>query len=370
MNERFFALLPWLFSIIAATAPVCAGAETEPTSLSTDALVTQAPVGGDAWAWNRSRSSKHDGRIGTPNDPVLAELWRRMGDRTLTAEQYQVYVDRFLEANPDQWWGLLRTRDVWPERTPIEVRVWPVWFLNAWKDVIVRLRLHGVPDSEWHERHNFVWEGNRNMRGPAKLGTPEAGAAECRFDVQILICPNVKYDASGTYVDDLDVASAQQVWSGTSPPVSVKGTPAEVMQPIGGQDLDDKIRRLNPELHAGAEGELQLCLHRKSTHIDASRGDWALGVTCEVFDGDEVLASGSALYGMVPPPLISEFEFTHVCFDLESRIPAAELFKREGLRVRLTGDAAVAVRDLARTLYWGGEIDVPAVWRAKARTRD
>lgn len=330
----------------------------DPTSMSTADLAAQAPLGDDAWEWERFVINGRDSRFGKPRHPQTAELWARVKARTLTPPEWKVYLDRLFEALPDQWAQLLDARDVWPKGMPIECRPSSMWFMSGRNDLIVRLRLHDEPERTWHERQLAIWPGNRIDR-TVELGMPPLNADSIRIDVQLLAGATVTYDRThGRYVDNLDPSTALVIWTATSPPIPIGGTADWVMKPVFGPELDSSIKGLFPCLRRGKGGAWELNIHLPGRHPYPAAGNWALGVRCEVLDGDRVAATGTAMLTLPDPGIIVDYFEFWTSFPLEWIDPADQQRDSSEFIIRLTGDPAVAARDRGRSLYWDGQVEV------------
>ncbi len=308
-------------------------------------LVFVAPMGDQAWTWQGLMPGYP--RFGAPADGLLIELMRRSQSRELRPWQYQVLLDRVFRAQPDQVGFLLRTRDCWPCGLPVRVDPVGATFVGG-DDVVLWARIKGSGRG-WAEWPMVLPDAR--PRHMDDLGVPPEGARAFDIEAELVRVGSGRKE--------------ERLWSGTIQHARVVDAAGDAMKPVSGADVDFAVLDLGPHLARGAKGRVTLGLYRAGYHIGGSRRkdeppiDWALGARCEVIRDDKVVAVGEVVYPMVEPgTIVDYFGMPYEYFDLvwDGTPPSSDVLEGSW-RIRLVGDASVAIRDLKRTWYWNGEVE-------------
>lgn len=320
-------------------------------------LVWIAPMGDGAWKWTPC-DFMHLPPFGRPTDPLLVELLARAHTRVLRPWQCQVLFDRVYRAHPEQIEYLVRTRDLWPRGVPVACAPLGVLMFMKEDDIVLRVRIRNS-DRPWAE----CAFGMPNGREILIIGPPPEGEASFVIEGELLDRAAVTRD--GVRVVGVDSSSARLIWRGTVRTVRVVAAAQELMKPVNEPGDDSAVvQGLEPRLcmTSGEQLGVRLSNWGASAHFGSTTEDWALGLQVEVLHYGEREGMGEVLCPMM------EQGGTATCLITYSDIrmawtgaePTREDLKSGSWIIRLTGDPRVSLRDIWRTSYWAGTVEVPA----------
>ncbi len=333
------------------------------SAIPTSALVWIAPVDHKAWTWTMGVRGE---RFAAPSDALLVEVFRRLDERTPMRWHWQVFLDRVFAAQPAFADKAVITRDHWPAGMPIEVRLWSpnVVFRNR-DDVVIRARMHGST-GPWAQKRLGVWGGDLLPEELRASFNPPARAASMKFDIELLTGAGVIRHPSGA-VKAVDASTARVKWRGVARQVTIGGTVADIMTPLPPSIADPAVSRLAPQLALDRDGRMRLRLRLQGSHLEPDTSDWGLGVRTEVLRDGEIVARGEIVYPMAEPGVINDYYSTHMWADLKWDItpPLEADLGTARWEIRMVGDAAVALHDFRRNVFWSGQVITPATMIAK-----
>lgn len=166
---------------------------------------------------------------------------------------------------------------------------------------------------------------------------------------------------AGRVLAEQDLEKAHVLWRGILARVRLVGAASDVIAPQSSFETDFEILRdLDPHLAMQPDGDIRVSVNRVGWHIgEPTSIDWALGARVEVVHDGRIVGRGEMVYPMIETGQIVGIFLQSMCqFDVrwsESPPHAGPLVG--DWRVRLTGDPAIAIRDLHRGFCWGGQIE-------------
>lgn len=313
--------------------------------IPTDVLVRIVPVGADAWIpgapnpWMKSLSQKYAG----PKHPLLVHLLSRCTRAyAMKPRHWRALLDRYFDANPDDFFALVQTRSSWARGGPVYARrAWDHPLVNIGfppgDDVLrIRARIPGS-DHEWKRLSRGLNPGNIVAVAPSEGDT---------FRLEVEIARN------GTVV-----------WQGLSPQIKLVDSAEEAIAGYDRPGLAKQVEQyMRPQLLLRSEeNNLVLGAWRFCCHFDESPDspDWALGFRAEVYCDGALVAHTSALYHMVEKNGNANFMVLNTYFPLTltPNYKVGEATAIHSWRIRITGDAAASLADLDRSTYWSGSFE-------------
>jgi hypothetical protein len=269
-------------------------------------------------------------RLGDPSNAWLIEFQRRADHERLASWQWSWFFDRLFKQTPEEANAVVRTRDVWPSDVPIAVQTWyPSILFRKRQSLSVGVRLKGAVD--WVDGSVEVW---RNIQ----LGAPREGQKSVAIELRMVL-------------------EGRVIWCGTIRHVVIGGHADTVLKPIASAQADDAVRGVIKGLVASNTGNLYLAYDRRGEHIGAEPEDWALGFRCEAIRDGQLVATGELLYPMIDKNM-SVSDVDGLDYLMLTPVPGVEAVDRVGhWKLRVIGDAKVAVSDFEREYYWSGTVE-------------
>jgi hypothetical protein len=308
-------------------------------------LVRIAPMDDRAWTitdWGDWRSK-------VARNSLLIELARRSKLGSWSRSTWRAYTSRLLANDPLLVSRTFRTRDVWLADSPVVMNVDGNNLLQYWAlpSIVTRVRMKRGAES-WRVYafgSGVDWTDGR-IEWPA---FEEAASADIEAEI---------------WSDDPDRSGSWRIWGGVVRRVRT-GTPGDqLMVPVPERELTaGSILFASTELIDLGPERLDLALFAVGHHLGSNASpDWALGARVEVLHRGRVVAEGELAYRMSKKGWLGHGPRVHYQFPL--RWLDRPRMQREGKpvadwRVRIIGDQMIAAKDLDRTHYWPGTIEVP-----------
>lgn len=306
-------------------------------------LVRVVPMDDPAWTITDWGTYRHK----VPRAGALVELVRRGTLGTWSPATRRLYASRFVASDPLVLTNLFRTRSAWLPDSPVVMHVDDEGSPTNLLALYVRTRMQGRGE-EWHE----FWFGPGSAWSPRRIEWPPLGpGGSAVIEGEI-------------WTEPVGTPGSRPIWSGTVRAIRA-GTPTdELMIPVAESELTERSSVFfdTTLIDLGTEG-LELDLSAIGHHLGSNASpDWALGAKVEILHRGEVVAEGEMLYPMQPKGMLAQMGIRHHTFDL--KWTAQPRMQRDGQpiadwRVRLTGDQLTAAKDLDRTHFWPGTVEVP-----------
>jgi hypothetical protein len=107
------------------------------------------------------------------------------------------------------------------------------------------------------------------------------------------------------------------------------------------------------------DGSLVLRTDLIGYHIEPSHPDWSLSVRVELLQGERVLAKHEFVEYMPSSGTIVDFIGSYGFREMPKLARGDLLVEPGPFRLRITGDRRLALRDIERTSFWSGTLEVP-----------
>jgi len=347
-DRRLFATRrPWAVAILGL---VCLGAAYPTANVLTilrDGWVGTVPDVVLAWVtplgehyWPREPGVRADGVL-------IRELQRRVENESLSVRGYRVFLRRFYQKYPDQAMWTVQTRETWPRGEHVWAQLW--WPAPLWRQsdrVAIRARLKGTD----------TWVGGDPMRRSATedLGVLTAVHDGAQIEAQILL-----YPASNTSAQQSPIPPAV-IYQGVLRTLRVRRPNDDGLTPIFGDEISRNIvAALGPTVVLDRDGEAFLNMLLSSEHLPPFEPDWSLSARVELREAETVVATCEFVYPMPGNGMIVDYMLVHTNVRFVTS-PGVRLDTLSGpLVLRITGDRHLALRDIHRTAFWAGSVDIP-----------
>jgi hypothetical protein len=364
------------------------GTPLPPRKRMYEELVSHRLMVDELWGWQQ-RWLIERCIAGDSKRPPLSDAWQQQYIAILRklrdANEYAEILDRdpdsfgarpsvrALSLRPRElervWQGLvlasIRTRPRWPVGVPLTVDFSPRDFSVRrphWREFTMQTRLPGSSPSTWTMSRN------------ATLIPSTAASGGYALEPQSLVTFHVLLKE--VLWDEETGSSAAHVLLDTTIdyPITIAGTAEELLTPVQSDALSDAIERALapvclPDPAAGSAIHLSLAYlrgfdRRALTAALARHPKLTAGFRIELLRNGAPVADGS---GWFTTTLTERGPFLNGDFGMLTLEPrgGVQLEPRDSdeWRLRLIGDAAVALRDFDCSEYWRGTIEVPVEWK-------
>ena len=302
-----------------------------PAALPDLLLAAVAPIEPEVWPLEPN---------GSASSALTADLHRRIIDEELHSYAFQVFLGRIFESDQAEAERVVQTRDQWPRGERVWVKLRPPSYLWRESDrVLVRARLQGA--TSWVERDWGATRGAKTM----SLGVPATDAGSVGVEVEI----------------DLRLQSGERVliYRGMPRVVELVPSDAAVVEPLGKQSADHLVEwKLEPRVFIAPDGVPVFQVRCLGSHIGESSVDWSVSMKAELLRYERVVAKAELVVPMPGPHThaTTGYLWNHVRMAFVEGAQGVQA--HEPLTLRIKGDRSIALRDLHRTIYWDGEIEL------------
>lgn len=284
--------------------------------------------------------------------PLRHRAWSRLWDRHRSGwmwdAQHRLWVHRWVLPR------LLMTPPRWPAGHPMVVRVdWERGDFGALGFIFkITPRFEGAAPVVEHPASMTVrlpFEGKRlesfTLRSMFhEVGVPPAGLREMTYDVELF-----------------SLNAAKDGWvrtwrTSTTRPIAIVTSPADARPAVRGPEADAAVRSFYRWGINAAEGRWWLSVRERDDLPEPVRGT-TLGYRIEVLHNGEVVAGGrwwSSAYDEPPRGAWGTWKLEGDLARLRAADPADPAW-----RLRVTGDALMALRDFKGRRWWDGVIEQP-----------
>lgn len=274
-----------------------------------------------------------------PRGRLSGELFRRYRDRSLRGWQQRLVARSDPQFGSDDWVGQLYARPRWPDDLPVSIWVYPSLYQGGHERKLVVTPLFG-------------------QRSAQKLEVQDAGGPDIRFAERVVLGAPAPGESLRIRLELFERGRDNRMvrlWSETMTlPTAVGGNAEEILEGFDEPTGFNLTLRLFPvDVIRDIDPEQRWYLVLRASRIPE---DVTAGVRIEFYDGMDTAPVAWAKHLVCGS--VNVRWHTTIDGNVDRLLDAARQ-SDSAWRVRIIGDANIALQDAKAKRYWSGEIEVP-----------